>query len=111
MFQSFLKAGLRFPLHKLVVAILKRFNIYLHQLTPNAILCLGIFIQAIQSQGVEPDVEASYEAFSQIELHFQMKTISGLHNNFGCYNFAYQRGAMFPALAYRSKWSNEWARE
>jgi hypothetical protein len=43
-FQSFLKAGLRFPLHKLVVAILKRFNIYLHQLTPNAILCLGIFI-------------------------------------------------------------------
>jgi hypothetical protein len=34
-FRSFLKAGLRFPLHKTVVAVLKRFNIYLHQLTPN----------------------------------------------------------------------------
>jgi hypothetical protein len=29
-FRSFLKVRLRFPLHKMVVAILKRFNIYLH---------------------------------------------------------------------------------
>jgi hypothetical protein len=29
-FQSFLKASLRFPLHKVVVAALKIFNIYLH---------------------------------------------------------------------------------
>jgi hypothetical protein len=43
-FQSFLKVGLRFPLHKVIVAILKRFDIYLHQLTPNAIVKLGIFI-------------------------------------------------------------------
>jgi hypothetical protein len=33
-----LKAGLRFPLHETVVVVLKRFNIYLHQLTPNAIV-------------------------------------------------------------------------
>jgi hypothetical protein len=33
-FQSFLRAGLRFPLHKMIVDILKRFNIYLHQITP-----------------------------------------------------------------------------
>jgi hypothetical protein len=38
MFRCFLKAGLRFPLHKTVVAVLKRFNVYLHQLTPNAIV-------------------------------------------------------------------------
>jgi hypothetical protein len=50
--RSFLKAGLRFPLHKVIVAILKRFNIYLHQLTPNAIVRLGFFIYAVQSQGV-----------------------------------------------------------
>jgi hypothetical protein len=48
-FRSFLKAGLRFPLHKIVVVVLKRFNIYLHQLTPNAIVCLGIFIWAVRS--------------------------------------------------------------
>jgi hypothetical protein len=40
-----------------------------------------------------------------------MKATRSLHNNFGCYNFAYRRGAMFLALAYRSKWPNEWARE
>jgi hypothetical protein len=34
-FRSFLKVGLRFPLHKTVVAVLKRFNIYLHQLAPS----------------------------------------------------------------------------
>jgi hypothetical protein len=70
-FQCFLKAGLRFPLHKTVVAVLKRFNIYLHRLTPNAIVCLGIFIWVVRSQGIECDADAFYEAFSHIhELHF-----------------------------------------
>jgi hypothetical protein len=40
-----------------------------------------------------------------------MKATRGLHNNFGCYNFAYQRGVMSPALAYRSKWPDRWAKE
>jgi hypothetical protein len=111
-FRSFLKAGLRFPLHKTVVAFLKRFNIYLHHLTPNAIVHLGIFIWVVRSQGVELDIEAFYKAFSQIhELHFQTKATRGLHNNFGCYNFVYRRGVMFLALAYRSKWPNEWTWE
>jgi hypothetical protein len=43
-FRCFLKVGIRFPLHKMVVEVLKRFNIYFHQLTPNAIVRLGIFI-------------------------------------------------------------------
>jgi hypothetical protein len=43
-FQSFLRVGLRYPFHKAVVGVLKRFNIYLHQLTPNAIVHLEIFI-------------------------------------------------------------------
>jgi hypothetical protein len=73
---------------------------------------LEIFIWVVRSEGIDPDAEAFCEAFSQIhELHFQTKATRGLHNNFGCYNFAYRRGAMFLALAYRNKWSNEWARE
>jgi hypothetical protein len=43
-FCCFLKVGLSFPLHKMVVVVLKRFNFYLHQLTPNTIVCLRIFI-------------------------------------------------------------------
>jgi hypothetical protein len=38
-----MKAGLRFPLDKLLVEVLKTFEIFLHQLTPEAIR-MGIFI-------------------------------------------------------------------
>jgi hypothetical protein len=67
---------------------------------------------AIQSQGIEFDAQAFCKAFNHIhELHFQTKETRGLHNNFGCYNFTYRRGSMFPALAYRSNWLKEWAKE
>jgi hypothetical protein len=81
--------------------VLKRFNIYLYQLTPNAIVRLGFFIWAIQSQGIELGAKDLCKAFNHIhEPHFQTKAKRGMHNNFGCYNFAYQRGSMFPVLAY-----------
>ena len=48
-FKSFLKAGLRFPVHEIVAEILKRFGIYLHQLTPNAIVRLSVYIWALRS--------------------------------------------------------------
>jgi hypothetical protein len=87
-------------------------NIYLHKLTQNAIVHLRIFIWFVRSQGIEFDVEAFCEAFSHIyELHLQTKATRGLHNCFGCYSFAYRRGSIFPALAYRSKWPNGWAKE
>jgi hypothetical protein len=50
-----MKAGLRFPLHKMLVEVLKKFEIFLHQLTPNALIKVGIFIWAIRSQGLELD--------------------------------------------------------
>jgi hypothetical protein len=43
-FKSFFKAGLRFPLHEMVADVLERFGIYLHQLTPNAIVRLSVYI-------------------------------------------------------------------
>jgi hypothetical protein len=43
-FRSFFKAGLRFPLNKMIVDVLKKFGIYLHQLTPNAIVRLSVYI-------------------------------------------------------------------
>jgi hypothetical protein len=41
-FRSFFKAGLRFPLSRFVVEVLKTFRIFLHQLTPEAILRMGV---------------------------------------------------------------------
>jgi hypothetical protein len=43
-FRSFFKAGLWFPLSKFVVEVLKIFQIFLHQITPEAIMRMGIFV-------------------------------------------------------------------
>jgi hypothetical protein len=101
-FKSFLKAGLRFPLNRMIAYVLKKFGIYIHQLTPNAIVRLSVYIWALRSQGVEP----FSEGFCQVhELHYQTKARKdGLHENFGCYNFAYRKSTKFPVISYRSKW-------
>jgi hypothetical protein len=46
-FKSFFKAGLRFPLHEMIADVLENFGIYLHQLTPNAIVRLNVYIWAL----------------------------------------------------------------
>jgi hypothetical protein len=56
-FRSFFKAGLRFPLSRFVVEVLKTFQIFLHQLTPEAILRMGVFVWAARSQGIEPSAK------------------------------------------------------
>jgi hypothetical protein len=43
-FKSFFRAGSRFPLNEMIGEVLKNFEIYLHPLTPNAIVRLIIFI-------------------------------------------------------------------
>jgi hypothetical protein len=53
-FKSFFRAGLQFALNEMI-EILKIFEIYRHQLTPNAIVRLSIFIWALRSQGVNTD--------------------------------------------------------
>jgi hypothetical protein len=108
-FKRFFKAGLRFPLNKMIADVLKKFGIYLHQLTPNAIVRLSIYIWALRSQGVEPFAEG----FCRVhELHYQTKARGdGLHENFGCYNFAYRKTTKFPVISYRSKWPAGWKSE
>jgi hypothetical protein len=56
-FRRFMKARLRFPLHKFLVKVLKKFEIFLHQLIPDALIKVGIFIWTIRSQGLELDVD------------------------------------------------------
>jgi hypothetical protein len=56
--RSFFKAGLRFPLNGINGEILDNYEIFLHQLTPNAIVRLSIFIWALRSQGMDPNAEA-----------------------------------------------------
>jgi hypothetical protein len=66
-FKSFSKGGLRFPLHGMIADVLENFEIYLHQLTPNAIVRLSVYIWALRRQAVEPLAEA----FCRVhELHY-----------------------------------------
>jgi hypothetical protein len=96
-------------LHEMIGDVLEDFKIYLHQLTPNAIIRLSVFIWALRSQGVEPLAEA----FCRVhELHYQTKaTEDGLHENFGCYNFAYRKDMKTPVISYRTKWPTGWKNE
>jgi hypothetical protein len=57
-FKSFFRARLRLPLNEMIGEVLKNFEIYLHQLTPNAIVRLSVFIWALRSHGMSPDAEA-----------------------------------------------------
>jgi hypothetical protein len=78
-----MKDVLRFPLHKMLVEVLKTFEIYLHQITPEALIRVGVFIWAMRSQGLEPDARC----FCNIhEPSYQTKATGKeqYHNNFGC---------------------------
>jgi hypothetical protein len=108
-FKSFFRAGLRFPLNEMIGEVLKSFKIYLHQLTPNAIVRLSVFTWALRSQGMSLDTEA----FCRVhELHYQTKgRADSLHENFGCYNFVYRKYTKAPVLSYRTKWPTGWKGE
>jgi hypothetical protein len=67
---SFFKAGLRFQVSRFVVEVLKTYHIFLHQITPEAIIRMGIFVWAVRSQGLEP----SARCFCNMhELSYEMK--------------------------------------
>jgi hypothetical protein len=109
-YRSFMKAGLRFPLDKLLVEVLKTFKIYLHQLTPEAIIKMGIFIWAMRSQGLEPNAKC----FCNIhELSYETKATrkEQYHNNFGCYSFVPRSEVSYLVPRFRKRWPGAWMQE
>jgi hypothetical protein len=102
-YRSFFKARLRFPLSKFVVEILKIYQIFLHQITPEAIMRTGIFVWAVRSQGLEPSVKCFC---SMHGLLYETKTIGKeqYHNNFGCYGFIARPNASHPVPTFQKRW-------
>jgi hypothetical protein len=99
-FKCFMKDGLHFPLHKLLVEVLKTFEIYLHQPTPKALIKVGVFIWAMRSQGLELDANC----FCNIhKLSYQTKAVGKeqYHNNFRCYSFVYRSDVRCPVQTFR----------
>jgi hypothetical protein len=109
-YRRFFKAGLRFPLSKFVVEVLKIYQIFLHQITPEAIIRMGIFVWAVRSQGLEPSAKCFY---SMHELLYETKATGKeqYHNNFGCYGFIARPNASHPAPTFRKRWPGAWMKE
>jgi hypothetical protein len=109
-YKSFMKAGLRFPLSKFLVEVLRTFEIFLHQITLEAIIRMGIFIWAVRSQRLEP----SAKCFCNMhELSYEMKAIGKeqYHNNFGCYSFVPHSDVSNPVPTFRKRWPGSWMEE
>jgi hypothetical protein len=109
-YRSFMKAGLRFPLDSMLVEVLKTFKVYIHQLTPEAIIGIGVYIWAMRSQGQEPN--AKY--FCNLhEFSYEAKAIGKeqYHNNFGCYGFVTRSEVSNPVPTFRKRWLEAWMQE
>jgi hypothetical protein len=109
-YRSFFKAGLRFPLSKFVVEVLKIYQIFLHQITPEAIIRMGIFVWAVRSQGLEPSAKCFC---SMHELLYETKATGKeqYHNNFDCYGFIARPNASHPVPTFRKRWPGAWMEE
>jgi hypothetical protein len=109
-YRSFFKAGLRFPLSRFVVEVLKTYQIFLHQLTPEAILRMGVFVWAVRSQGIEPSAKCFC---SMHELLYETKAMGKeqYHNNFSCYGFIACPNASHPVPTFRKRWPGNWIEE
>jgi hypothetical protein len=109
-YRSFFKAGLRFPLSKFVVEVLKMYQIFLHQITPESIMRMGIFVWVVRSQGLEPSAKCFY---SMHELLYETKATGKeqYHNNFGCYGFIARPNASHPVPTFWKSWPGAWMEE
>jgi hypothetical protein len=68
----FFVAGLHIHLHPMLLDILHKFWVQLHQLTTNAIVQINKFIWAVTSYGGRPNTEVFAHHY---ELHYQNKKI------------------------------------
>jgi hypothetical protein len=86
------------------------FEIYLHQLTLEALIKVGVFIWAMRRQGLELDAKC----FCNIhELSYQTKAIGKeqYHNNFGCYSFVHRSDVRYHVPTFQKKWSGSWMKQ
>jgi hypothetical protein len=93
-----------------VVEVLKTYEIFLHQITPVAVIRMGIFVWAVRSQGLEPSARCFC---SMHELLYETKPWGKeqYHNNFGCYSFVARSGASYPVPTFRKRWPEAWMEE
>jgi hypothetical protein len=109
-FEAFFAAGLRLPAHRFVGEVLRRFNVQVHQLTPNAVVALSKYVWATTSYGGQPSAEVFAKYYC---LHWQKRMIGNKIAQFGSCTFTPKTGKtsmevfeLVPCA--RNKWGNWW---
>jgi hypothetical protein len=90
--------------------VLKTYQIFLHQITPEAIIRMGIFVWVVKIQGLEPSAKCFC---SMHELLYETKAMGKeqYHNNFRCYGFIARPNASHPVPTFRKRWHGAWMEE
>jgi hypothetical protein len=107
-FEAFFTAGLHLPAHLFVVEALQRFEVQVHQLTPNAVVALAKYVWAVTLYGGQPSVEVFAKHYC---LHWQKRKIGHKIAQFGSCTFTPKTGKtsmevveLVPCA--RNKWGN-----
>jgi hypothetical protein len=109
-FKAFFAAGLRLPAHRFVGEVLRRFNVQVHQLTPNVVVALSKYVWATTSYDGQPSVEVFVKYYC---LHWQKRRIGNKIAQFGSCTFTPKTGKtsmeVVELVPYaRNKWDNWW---
>jgi hypothetical protein len=109
-FEAFFIAGLCLPAHRFVSEVLQKFEVQVHQLTPNAVVALAKYVWATTSYGGQPSVEVFAKQYC---LHWQKRKIGHKIAQFGSCTFTPKSGKtsmevveLVPCA--RNKWGNWW---
>jgi hypothetical protein len=109
-FEAFFNAGRRLPAHRFVAEVLRRFDVQVHQLTPNAVVSLAKYVWAIASYGGKPSMEVFAKNYC---LHWQKRKIGNKIAQFGSCTFTLRTGKTSAEVVEivpcaRNKWGNWW---
>jgi hypothetical protein len=109
-FEAFFIVGLRLPTHRFVVEVLQRFDVQVHQLTPNAMVALAKYVSAVTSYGGQPSVEVFAKNYCQ---HWKKRKIGSKIAQFGSCTFTPRIGKTSAEVVElvpcaRNKWGNWW---
>jgi hypothetical protein len=109
-FEAFFAAGLRLSAHRFVAEVLQKFEVQVHQLTPNAMMALAKYVWATTSYGGPPSVGVFAKHCC---LHWKKRKIGHEIAQFGSCTFTPRTGKtsmevveLVPCA--RNKWGNWW---
>jgi hypothetical protein len=109
-FEAFFIVGLCLPAHRFVVEVLRRFDVQVHQLTPNVVVALAKYVWAVASYDSQPSVEVFAKNYCS---HWQKKKIGNKIAQFGSCTFTLRTRKTSVEVVEivpcaRNKWGNWW---